>query len=101
MVEEAMRDPISLAMLKIDGKRIMEVCEIPPGPKIGHILHAIFNEVLEKPELNTQDTLEQRARGLSLLSEAELKALGEAGIIKKREEDKKDVEEIRKKYHVS
>jgi len=101
MVEEAMRDPISLAMLKIDGKRIMEVVAIPAGPKIGAILHAVFNEILENPLLNTVEQLENRVKELAALPDQELKALGEAGEIKKREEDKKDVEEIRKKYNVS
>src|SRR6185503_10548301 len=35
MIEEALRDPISVGMLKIDGKKIMEVAAIPAGPKIG------------------------------------------------------------------
>jgi len=101
MVEEAMRDPISLGMLKIDGKRIMEVCAISAGPKIGSILHAVFNEILENPLLNTAEQLEKRVKELATLKDQELKALGEAGEIKKREEDKKDIEEIRKKYNVS
>ena len=101
MLEEAMRDPISLQMLKIDGKKIMEVCNVPAGPKIGAILHAVFNEILENPLLNTTEHLENRVKELAALPEKELKALGEAGEIKKHEEDKKDVEEIRKKYHVS
>ena len=101
MLEEAMRDPISLQMLKIDGKKIMEVCNVPAGPKIGAILHAVFNEILENPLLNTTEHMENRVKELAALPEKELKALGEAGEIKKHEEDKKDVEEIRKKYHVS
>ncbi|MEK7575860.1 MAG: CCA tRNA nucleotidyltransferase, partial [Patescibacteria group bacterium] len=35
MIEEAMRAPLSVSMLKIDGNKIMEILKIPPGPKIG------------------------------------------------------------------
>ncbi|MES2314638.1 MAG: HD domain-containing protein [Patescibacteria group bacterium] len=101
MIEEALRDPISLAMLKIDGKRVMEVCNIPPSAKIGHVLHALFNEVIEDPKLNTVEYLEKKAIELSQLSDEKLKEIGEIGKEKKEEEDKKDIEEIRRKHHVS
>ena len=101
MVEEALRDPISVSMLKIDGSRIIEVCKIPPGPKIGHILHALFNEVLDDPKLNTADYLESKAKELAAMPEAELIKLGEKGRERKSEEEQKNVGEIRAKYHVS
>jgi poly(A) polymerase/tRNA nucleotidyltransferase (CCA-adding enzyme) len=101
MIEEALRDPISLAMLKIDGKGVINVCKIQPGPKVGHILHALFNEVLDDPKLNTQEYLEKKAMELATLSEKELVEMGQAGREKKNEEDAKKVGEIRKKYHVS
>jgi len=101
MIEEALRDPVSLAMLKVDGKRIMEVCNIAPGPKIGFILHALFNEVLDEPKLNTPEYLESKAITLSRETEAELKKLGEVGKEKKEEADNKLVEEIKKKHRVS
>ena len=46
MVDEAMRDPISVAMLKIDGTKIMKLGEAP-GPRIGWILNALLEEVLD------------------------------------------------------
>jgi poly(A) polymerase/tRNA nucleotidyltransferase (CCA-adding enzyme) len=33
MVEEAMADPVTVSMLKIDGQKIMEVGHLPAGPK--------------------------------------------------------------------
>ncbi len=101
MIEEALRDPISLAMLKIDGKRVMEVCNIPPSAKIGFILHALFNEVLDDPKLNTPEYLENKALELSRETESELKKLGEAGKEKKEEKDAELIEEIKKKHRVS
>ena len=101
MIEEALRDPVSLSMLKIDGKRVMEVCNIPAGPKIGFILHALFNEVLDDPKLNTSEYLEKKATELAKLSDNILKEMGEEGKNKKEAEDEKLVTEIRKKHHVS
>lgn len=100
MIEEAMRAPISVAMLKIDGKRIMEVTHETPGPKIGYVLHALLEEVLDEPERNTTEYLEKRSVELIKLSIEELKKLGEEGKAKKEEEESKEVSEIRKKHWV-
>jgi len=100
MIEEALRDPISVGMLKIDGKRIMEVCEIPPGPKIGFTLHALLEEVLEEPLKNTAEYMENRAKELILLPESELRALGEKGKESKEVADEEEVKKIRKEHKV-
>jgi putative nucleotidyltransferase with HDIG domain len=100
MIEEAMRAPISVAMLKIDGKRIMEVTHETPGPKIGYVLHALLEEVLDEPERNTTEYLEKRSLDLIKLSLDDLKKLGEEGKAKKDEEENKEVTEIRKKHWV-
>ncbi|MEK7070411.1 MAG: hypothetical protein AAB966_01255, partial [Patescibacteria group bacterium] len=100
MIEEAMRSPVSVGMLKIDGKRIMEVTGLPPGPKIGFTLHALLEEVLDDPNLNTEEYLEKRAKDLVSLSESELKALGEKGKEAKALLEEKELGAIRKKYHV-
>ena len=100
MVEQALKDPITLKMLKTDGKRIMDVTQETPGPKIGYVLHALFDEVLDNPEKNTEEYLDTRALELIKLSIDELKALGEAG--KKEMEGKNEemVKEIRKQFNV-
>lgn len=100
MIEEAMRSPVSVAMLKIDGARIMEVTSEKPGPKIGFILHALLEEVLEDPKFNTEEYLEKRAQELMLLPEEELKRLGEEGKGKKEEKEAKEIAEIRKRHWV-
>ncbi len=101
MVEEALRDPISVTMLKIDGKRVMDVTHETPGPKIGHILHILLEEVLEDPKLNTSDFLEKKAIELAKLSEKELKSMGDEAKKKKSELEEENIGEIRKKYYVS
>jgi len=100
MVDEAMRDPVSVAMLKINGGKIIELGE-KPGPRIGWILHALLEEVLDDPAKNTEEYLEKRASELMKLDEKELKELGEAGKDRKTEEDEAAVQQLRKKHHVS
>jgi len=101
MIDQALVDPISVGMLKINGERIIEICKIPAGPKIGFVLHALFNEVLDDPKLNTPEYLEKKAKELAVLPENELKKLGLEGKERKVEEDQKALEEIKKKHHVS
>jgi len=100
MIEEALRDPISVGMLKIDGKKIMDVTHVTPGPKIGYTLHALLEEVLEDPKKNTEEYLENRAKELILLPENELKALGEKGKMSKEEADEEEIKKIRGKHYV-
>jgi len=100
MVEEAMRDPISVAMLKMNGDKIMKIVDVPPGPKIGWVLHALLEEVLDDPTKNTEEYLEQQVKELLSLSEAELKKLGEAGKEKKSELEEEAVGEINRRHYV-
>ncbi len=100
MIEEALRDPISVGMLKIDGKKIMEITKITPGPKIGFTLHALLEEVLEDPTKNTEEYLEKRALELFNLPENELRALGEEGKMSKEEADEQEIKKIRSAHKV-
>lgn len=100
MIDQALRDPISVSMLAIDGSRLMELGEAP-GPRIGWILHALLEEVLDDPKKNTAEILEKRAQELAQTDEKELKELGEKGKDKKEEVEDQAVQELRKKHHVS
>lgn len=100
MIDEALRDPITVGMLKIDGKRLIEVTQSNPGPKIGYTLHALLEEVLEDPTKNTTEYLENRSIELYNLEEAELKKLGEQGKQIKEEVDQKEISQIRKSHKV-
>ena len=101
MIEEALRDPVSVAMLKVDGKKIMQIGNIPSGPKIGFVLNALLEEVLENPKLNTEEYLNKRILELLALPENELRALAEKGKEKKTEEEEKEIAKIRNKHKVS
>jgi poly(A) polymerase/tRNA nucleotidyltransferase (CCA-adding enzyme) len=100
MIEEAMRDPISVGMLKVDGKKIMEILAIPPGPKVGQILNALLEEVLEDPTLNTEEYLNGRVGELSKMSDIELKKLSEKGKEIKAKKEEKEIKKIRGKHFV-
>jgi len=100
MVDEAMRDPISVGMLKIDGTRLMELGE-KAGPRIGWILHALLEEVLDDPKKNTAEYLESMALNIAKTSDAELRTKGEAGKDRKDEEDQAEILKLREKHHVS
>ena len=100
MIEEALRDPISVGMLKINGKKIMDVTHETPGPKIGFVLHALLEEVLDDPTKNTEEYLENEAKKLLLLDENELRSLGEHGKMSKEEADEEEIKKIRSKHWV-
>lgn len=100
MVEEALRDPISVGMLKTDGSRIMEKFHVQPGPKIGYALHALLEEVLEDPKRNTKDYLDARTEELLKLPESDLKELGESGKKRREVEEEREIQEILEKHHV-
>ncbi len=100
MIDEALRDPISVSMLKIDGARLQQL-GYQPGPRYGWTLHALLEEVLDDPARNTPEYLEKRVGELMAMPEKDLKALGEQGKDKKEEADKAEVAKLRQKHHVS
>jgi putative nucleotidyltransferase with HDIG domain len=100
MIEEALRSPVSVGQLKIDGNKIMKVAKEKPGPRVGFILHALLDEVLDDPEKNKVKYLEERAIELSKLNDKKLKEAGETGKRKMGELDEKEIEKIRKSYGV-
>ncbi len=99
MIEQAMRDPISVGMLKIDGGRILQMGE-KAGPRIGWVLHALLEEVLEDPTKNTDEYLENRTKELLQLSDKDLRAIGEEGKEKKEAAEEAEIKDIQKKYFV-
>ncbi len=101
MVDEALRDPISVGMLKIDGSYIMEHLGEKPGPRIGWLLHALLEDVLDDPENNTVEYLSDKAKTLLKLDNNELKHLGKSGAEKQKEADEAEVAKLREKHHVS
>jgi len=100
MVEQALRDPISLAMLSYNGAQLMEQFHVEPGPRVGWTLNALLEEVLEDAGRNTVGYLSQRAEELLKLSDKDLRALGESGKKRKEAEEEAEVQKIMEKHHV-
>ena len=100
MVEEALRDPISVGQLKINGEFMIKELGIKPGPRMGWMLNALLEEVLDDPEKNTEKHLSGLVKSLNMLGDAELKTLGERGKEKKEELEEKEVAKLHEKHGV-
>ncbi len=100
MIEEALRDPISVSQLKINGEFMIKELEIKPGPRMGWILHTLLEEVLDAPEKNTKEHLSELAKSLNMLGDAELKILGLRGKEKKEEFEEEEVKKLHLRHGV-
>ncbi len=100
MIEEVMRDPISVKQLAVNGADIMQLTGVTPGPHIGFILEILLSEVLENPKLNERAYLEKRVEKLHALKPKELAELGKIARAKNESEEEKEVEKIREEYRV-
>ena len=100
MVDQALRDPISVSMLKTDGVRIMERFHVNPGPRIGFVLNALLEEILDDPALNTEEYLDRRANELLNIPEGDLRKLGEAGKLRREAAEEEEIKHIMEKHHV-
>lgn len=100
MVDEALRDPISVKMLKISGDRIMELTDEKPGKRLGYVLHALLEEALEDSTKNTHEYMEKRAMELLQLPDESLLALAEAGKRKQAEEEAAALRDIAREHKV-
>jgi len=61
-IREVLKKPFSLTDLKVNGKDVMEVLNIKPGPKVGEILQKLFDEVLEDSSKNNKEYLMKRIK---------------------------------------
>lgn len=101
LLEKALREPVSLKQLKINGEKIMEVLKIVPGPKVGYILNALMSEILDDPQKNKEEYLERRSLELAKLSDKELEKLASQAKEKMAKIEYKKEEETKQKYWVS
>ncbi|HPS21506.1 MAG TPA: HD domain-containing protein [Candidatus Paceibacterota bacterium] len=100
MIEEVLHDPISVTQLNIDGNDLLKDIGIKPGPRIGWILNAILEEVLDDPNKNSKGHLVDLAKSLNLLSDQELRTLGERGKEKKEKLEEEEITKLHKKHRV-
>ena len=88
IIEKVSKDPISVGMLKVDGKDVMEILKTSPGPIVGQILDVLLGYVLDDPKKNTKEFLEKEIKSLGKLDGKELKKMAE-----KSKEEKEVVQE--------
>lgn len=100
MIEEVLRDPISVGMLKINGSDIMEITRSQPGEHVGNILYALLDEVLDDPQKNDLEYLKKRSVELYNLPHDKLKALGAQGRRTQEAKDEDIIKQIREKHSV-
>lgn len=101
MIEEALRDPISVSQLAVDGQYLIETLGMKPGPRMGWILHALLEEVLEDPTLNTVEKLSERIKDLDELGDKDLRLLGEKAKQQKDILEGQEVEKLHQKHGVN
>ena len=75
--------------------------KIAPGPRMGWILNALLEEVLDAPEKNTVEHLSELVKSLNMLGDDELRTLGERGKEKKEELEEEEVAKLHKKHGVN
>lgn len=100
MIEECLRDPISVSQLKVDGNYLIKELHVKPGPRMGWMLHALLEEVLEHPEKNTIEYLTDRIKTFESFTDADLRTLGEQGKQAKEELDEQEVTKLHVKHGV-
>lgn len=101
-VEKILREheAVKVSMLKIRGEDVLRILDIQPGPRVGHVLNSLLEEVLDDPKKNKKDYLEDRTAELGKLSDEELVKLREQAEAKVEGIESERVAEIKKKYHV-
>lgn len=60
----SLRDPVDMGDLAVDGADLMKA-GIPAGPRVGALLRALLDWVLDDPARNTHDRLLARTRELA------------------------------------
>ena len=100
MIERVSRDPIQPKMLKLRGNDLMKLVKVESGPKIGWILNALLEEVLDEPKKNDKKYLSDRAKELAKLSDKELQKISEQARGKKDELEEEIDESIKRKYNI-
>lgn len=100
MLEKVQRDPVSVQMLAVNGEDVMREAGIKPSPRVGWILNALLEEVLDDPKQNTKEYLTRRIGELHALSDQDLRALAEKGLERKEALEEAEEDKIKEKYWV-
>lgn len=100
MIEEALRSPISVKDLKINGDQLISVFHMKPGKKIGLILNALMGITLETPENNKYNYLAKKVEEYIKLSDEELEKLANVGRETMEIKENQEIKKIHRKHKV-
>jgi putative nucleotidyltransferase with HDIG domain len=101
MVDQALRDPISVKKLAVDGGILIKELHMKPGPRMGMLLHALLEVVLDDPEQNTTEQLLTVAREYNKLDDQALQSKAAAGKDKRDETEAAELQAIKQSHKVS
>lgn len=101
MIEKVWHDPLHPKMLKVRGEDVMKLLSITPGPRVGYILAALLEEVLDDPKRNTKKYLEPRVKKLGVLDDRALAALARKAREKAEELESQVEAGMKARHHVS
>lgn len=101
-VEKVLREheAVKVTMLQLHGDDVMKILGIGPGPKVGHVLNALLEEVLDDPAKNERAYLERQTLELGKLTDEELIKLREQAESRVELLEDQREQEIKKKYYV-
>ena len=100
LVDKLARDPVSVKMLRIKGDDVMKITDLPPGPKIGFLLHILLEEVIDDPTHNQKKLLEARVKELNAMSEEQLQILAAEAKKKAIALEEQEVDTMKQKHWV-
>jgi len=100
MIEEALRSPISVKDLKINGDQLISEFHMKPGRKIGQILHALMGITLETPENNNYEFLAKKVEEYLKLPDEELEKLAKVGRETMEIKENQEIKKIHRKHKV-
>jgi poly(A) polymerase/tRNA nucleotidyltransferase (CCA-adding enzyme) len=100
MIDEVLRDPLSVGALAINGEVLIKELNMKPSRRMGWILHALLEEVLEDPKKNAVEYLKSEALELEKLDDKKLQELGEKAKDLKEKLEEEEIERVHKKHGV-
>lgn len=101
LIDKVSQDPISAKMLKVNGKDIMDILEVEPGPTVGQILDILLEQVLDDPKKNTKAILTKEILKLGKLDGKKLIAMAEKSKEEKNAVALEQDKQTKQKYWVS
>ena len=90
LVDKVSQDPISVKMLKVNGKDLYQKAEVEKGPKMGAILDILLAFVLDDPKKNKEKFLLDKAKELNDFDIKELRKKAREKINEEKEKKTKN-----------